>query len=66
MWDLIDEWLTAGEGTPCGSALEAQVHNILAGRVSEPADVAKLVSYLAGLDSDHVTGQTVLIDGGIN
>ncbi|MGO2082027.1 SDR family NAD(P)-dependent oxidoreductase [Glutamicibacter arilaitensis] len=66
MWDLIDERLTARDGTLRGSALQAQVDNILAGRVSEPADVAKLVSYLAGPDSDHMTGQTVLIDGGIN
>lgn len=66
MWDLIDERLTARDGTLRGSALQAQVDNILAGRVSEPADVAKLVSYLAGPDSDHMTGQRVLIDGGIN
>lgn len=66
MWDLIDDRLTSIEGTPKGSALAAQVDGILAGRVSEPADVAKLVSYLAGPDSDHMTGQTVLIDGGIN
>lgn len=66
MWDLIDERLTTRDGTPRGSALQAQVDKILAGRVSEPADVAKLVSYLAGSDSDHMTGQTVLIDGGIN
>ncbi len=66
MWDLIDERLTERNGTPRGSALQAQVDNILAGRVSEPSDVAKLVSYLSGPDSDHMTGQTVLIDGGIN
>jgi meso-butanediol dehydrogenase/(S,S)-butanediol dehydrogenase/diacetyl reductase len=66
MWDLIDERLTTRDGTPRGSALQAQVDNILLGRVSEPADVAKLVSYLSGPDSDHMTGQTVLIDGGIN
>lgn len=66
MWELIDDRLTTIEGTPKGSALAAQVDGILAGRVSEPADVAKLVSYLSGPDSDHMTGQTVLIDGGIN
>ena len=66
MWDLIDERLTTIEGTPRGSALERQVDGILAGRVSVPEDVAKLVSFLSGPDSDHMTGQTVLIDGGIN
>ncbi|WP_413455166.1 hypothetical protein ACLQ8T_15285 [Glutamicibacter sp. FR1] len=33
MRSLIDERLTAREGTPRGSALQAQVDNILAGRV---------------------------------
>lgn len=66
MWDLIDERLTTIEGTPRGSALARQVDGILAGRVSVPEDVAKLVSFLSGPDSDHMTGQTVLIDGGIN
>lgn len=66
MWDLIDERLTTIEGTPRGSALARQVDGILAGRVSVPEDVAKLVSFLSGPDSDHMTGQTVLVDGGIN
>lgn len=66
MLDLIDEKLTERDGKPRGSALQAQVDNILAGRVSEPEDVAKRVSYLAGPDSDYMSGQTVLIDGGIN
>lgn len=32
---------------------------------SVPEDVAKLVSFLCGPDSDHVTGQTQVVDGGI-
>jgi len=38
---------------------------ILLGRAETPEDVAALVSYLAGLDSDYMTGQSPLIDGGI-
>ncbi|HWN31217.1 MAG TPA: hypothetical protein VNP03_00660 [Pseudonocardia sp.] len=37
-------------------------------RVQTPgngADVAGFVSYLAGPDSDYMTGQSVMIDGGI-
>lgn len=34
-------------------------------RASVPEDVAKLVSYLASSDSDFVTGQTQIVDGGI-
>lgn len=35
------------------------------GRCSVPDDVAKLVSFLSGPDSDFITGQTMLVDGGI-
>ena len=65
MWDLIDEKLSAEEGIPRGEALKKYSEAILMGRVSEPEDVAKLVSYLASPDSDYMTGQSVLIDGGI-
>lgn len=35
------------------------------GRTSVPDDVAKFVSFLAGPDSDYMTGQNVIVDGGI-
>jgi len=33
-------------------------------RVGQPADVAKVVAFLAGDQSDFVTGQTIYVDGG--
>lgn len=39
--------------------------NITLQRVSEPAEVAACVSFLAGPDSDYMTGQAVIIDGGM-
>ncbi|WP_432570527.1 SDR family oxidoreductase [Kineococcus sp. SYSU DK005] len=65
MWDLIDEKLAAKQGLAKGQALEQNARSILLGRVSVPDDVAKMVSYLASPDSDYVTGQTLLVDGGI-
>ncbi|MDN5859190.1 MAG: SDR family oxidoreductase [Pseudonocardia sp.] len=38
---------------------------ITLGRVQTPQDVTGFVSYLAGPDSDCMTGQPVMIDGGI-
>lgn len=38
---------------------------IPAGRVGEPADIAGAVSFFAGADSRYVTGQTLLVDGGL-
>ena len=45
--------------------LEQWAKNVLLGRISEPKDVAACVSYLAGPDSDYMTGQAVIIDGGM-
>ncbi|KRM10728.1 (S)-acetoin forming diacetyl reductase [Paucilactobacillus suebicus] len=39
--------------------------DIALGRLSEPEDVAACVAYLAGPDSDYMTGQSLLIDGGM-
>jgi meso-butanediol dehydrogenase / (S,S)-butanediol dehydrogenase / diacetyl reductase len=39
--------------------------NITLQRVSEPSEVAACVSFLAGPDSDYMTGQAVIIDGGM-
>ncbi|MCS4488355.1 (S)-acetoin forming diacetyl reductase [Streptococcus sciuri] len=34
-------------------------------RLSDPEDVANAVSFLAGKDSDYITGQTLIVDGGM-
>lgn len=39
--------------------------NIALGRLSEPSDVANAVAFLAGPDSNYITGQTLLVDGGM-
>jgi meso-butanediol dehydrogenase / (S,S)-butanediol dehydrogenase / diacetyl reductase len=65
MWDLIDEKLAEHMGVQKGEALEQYSELIALGRVEEPEDVAAFVSYLASRDSDYMTGQSVMIDGGI-
>jgi len=65
MWDLIDEKLAAEEGLEKGEAIKKYAGDILMGRVSVPEDVANLVSFLASEDSDYITGQTMLVDGGM-
>ncbi|RBP97385.1 acetoin reductase [Bifidobacterium aemilianum] len=39
--------------------------DIALGRLSEPDDVAAAVSFLAGPDSNYITGQTIIVDGGM-
>lgn len=65
MWDLIDERLAEAEGLQKGRAIKKYAEAIALGRVEEPSDVASFVSYLASRDSDYMTGQSVMIDGGI-
>lgn len=65
MWDLIDERLTQEQDRPRGEAFRENVEQIPLGRVQEPEDVANLVSFLASKDSDYMTGQSVILDGGI-
>jgi meso-butanediol dehydrogenase / (S,S)-butanediol dehydrogenase / diacetyl reductase len=65
MWDLIDEKLAEHMGLQKGEALQQYSELIALGRVEEPEDVAAFVSYLASHDSDYMTGQSVMIDGGI-
>lgn len=45
--------------------LEQWAKNVLLGRVSEPEDVAACVAFLSGSDSDYITGQALIVDGGM-
>lgn len=59
IWDAITTGPTKEE------TLKRLGRNIALGRLSIPEDVAKCVSYLASPDSDYMTGQTLVVDGGI-
>ena len=65
MWDLIDEKMGPYLGNEQRRDARPVRSWIALGRVQTPDDVAAFVSYLAGPDSDYMTGQSVMIDGGI-
>ncbi|MCL5497835.1 meso-butanediol dehydrogenase / (S,S)-butanediol dehydrogenase / diacetyl reductase [Phytobacter palmae] len=65
MWTEIDQRFAEITGAPVGETYKKYVEGIALGRAETPDDVASLVSYLAGPDSDYITGQSILIDGGI-
>lgn len=65
MWLQIDEGFSKITGAPKGETFKKFCEGIALGRSQTPEDVAAFVSYLAGPDSDYMTGQAVLIDGGM-
>jgi meso-butanediol dehydrogenase/(S,S)-butanediol dehydrogenase/diacetyl reductase len=65
MWVEVDHDLGEINGVGQGESMKAMAEGITIGRVSRGEDVAAFVSYLAGPDSDYMTGQSPLIDGGM-
>jgi len=65
MWQRIDKEISAAAGQPEGYGTEQFAKRITLGRLSEAEDVAACVSYLAGPDANYMTGQSLLIDGGM-
>ncbi|ANI37880.1 acetoin reductase [Mycolicibacterium vaccae] len=65
MWVEIDKRFAELTGAAEGATYDKFVGGIALGRAETPDDVAGFVSYLAGPDSDYMTGQAGLIDGGL-
>lgn len=45
--------------------VEAIIRSTCLGRMGKPEEAAKAVLFLASEDSDYITGQTIIVDGGI-
>ncbi|MCT6516661.1 MULTISPECIES: acetoin reductase [Enterobacterales] len=65
MWVEIDERFSEITGAPKGETYKKYVEGIALGRAQTPNDVAALVAFLSSDDSDYITGQAILTDGGI-
>ncbi|MFN3217753.1 MAG: SDR family NAD(P)-dependent oxidoreductase [Acidimicrobiales bacterium] len=66
MWEAVDEDLMAiGASERPGQAMEEFSAGILRGRVATPADIVGTTTFLASPASDYMTGQIVMIDGGM-
>jgi 3-oxoacyl-[acyl-carrier protein] reductase len=46
-------------------ARQAALQGIPLGRFGQPEDVARAVRFLAGPDADYITGQVIVVDGGM-
>ncbi|WP_053386120.1 SDR family NAD(P)-dependent oxidoreductase [Leucobacter japonicus] len=66
LWVQLDEDLMEiGEASAPGEAMENFASNILRGRVAQADDITGTAMYLASADSDYMTGQVIMIDGGM-
>ena len=66
MWDRLEAEMVKHDPTlKPGDAFAKYTADISLGRYEMPDDVANLVSFLASPDSDYITGQTILVDGGM-
>jgi meso-butanediol dehydrogenase / (S,S)-butanediol dehydrogenase / diacetyl reductase len=65
MYQSIDKMVTEREGKPPGSQIQKMAATIPMGRFAQPNDVANVVSFLASEDSAYMTGQSLVVDGGI-
>jgi meso-butanediol dehydrogenase/(S,S)-butanediol dehydrogenase/diacetyl reductase len=65
MWEQIDRELGALHGWAPREAWKRRTAGIPLGRPETPDDVAGVVAFLAGPDSDYMTGQAIKVDGGL-
>ncbi len=65
MWDYIDELMSKHSGVPKGESVKQAIEGIALKRGEQPEDVAGLVSFLASEKANYITGQSIMVDGGI-
>jgi meso-butanediol dehydrogenase / (S,S)-butanediol dehydrogenase / diacetyl reductase len=65
MWERIDADLAEIEGLQIGEAWKRRTAPIPLGRPERPDDLGGVVTFLASRDSDYMTGQALIVDGGL-
>ncbi len=66
LWDgLEQDMIDKGVIKQKGEFIESFSAGILLGRPSKPVDLAGIAAFLASSDSDYVTGQVIMADGGM-
>ncbi len=66
LWDGLErDMIEKGVIREMGEFINSFSAGILMGRPATPADLAGIATFLASADSDYMTGQTIMCDGGM-
>jgi len=66
LWEgLDDDFMRFGITERPGEGMERFSERILLGRTATPEDMAGPAAFLASSDSDYITGQSLMVDGGM-
>ena len=66
LWDRLEQdMIDKGVIKKKGEFIESFSASILLGHPSKPADLAGIAAFLASSDSDYITGQVIMSDGGM-
>ena len=66
LWEQLDvEFMEQGLFEKPGDAMAEFASRIVLGRTSTPDDIVGLAAFLASDDSNYITGQSIMVDGGM-
>ena len=64
-WTLDEEIGVRQMGLASGEFLKTRAEGIPLGRISQPEDVSNVVAFLASPDASYITGETIVVTGGM-
>jgi NAD(P)-dependent dehydrogenase (short-subunit alcohol dehydrogenase family) len=64
-WTLDDLIGVQQMGLRPGEFMERRRASIPLGRLQQPQDIANIVAFLAGSDASEMTGETIVVSGGL-